>query len=176
MSFKLGDAGVVRSNPHGRARRPCDSIAQMGLCLSRTDGSLRLCREEQCRLGCCRRLLLQRARSNVLIPSSQISGRLIPGRCKVERVAISARGLSKMLLQLLLFTATAGSAAALAPHTRRFVAGRMRDSAAKPPRRRRDGRRQAALAGHASPGCQRRGRSSFAMRRPWHQSPSCRSE
>ena len=42
-----------------------------------------------------------------------------------------------MLLQLLLFTATAGSAAALAPHTRRFVAGRMRDSAAKPPRRRR---------------------------------------
>ena len=42
-----------------------------------------------------------------------------------------------MLLQLLLFTATAGSAAALAPYTRRFVAGRTRDSAAKPPRRRR---------------------------------------
>ena len=43
-------------------------------------------------------------------------------------------------------------------------------------RGRRDGRRQAALAGHAPPGWQRRERSSFAMRRPWHQSPSCRSE
>ena len=39
--------------------------------------------------------------------------------------------------KLLLFTATAGRAAALAPNTRRCVAGRTRDSAAKPPRRRR---------------------------------------
>ena len=41
------------------------------------------------------------------------------------------------LLQLLLFTATAGSAAALVPKTRRRVARRTRDSAAKPPPRHR---------------------------------------
>ena len=40
------------------------------------------------------------------------------------------------LTKLLLFTATAGRAAALAPNTRRFHPGCTRDSAAKPPRRR----------------------------------------
>ena len=41
------------------------------------------------------------------------------------------------LCMLLLFTATARSGAALAPHTWRRGAGRTRDSAAKPPRRQR---------------------------------------
>ena len=41
------------------------------------------------------------------------------------------------LCTLLLFTATARSGAALAPHTWRRGAGRTRDSAAKPPRRQR---------------------------------------